>query len=121
MDFYQVAVESHGAATTIYVSGFLAQLAAARVEEIVAATPENVRVLRIDLRGVELIDPSAFVIVARTLGRWRDATRGRVCLQFPERSARRHTPPVALYGDQRSTMGSAVSRAMSWPMSTSPG
>src|SRR5438270_675095 len=73
----------------MYVAGFLADLAATRVEAMVCCLREGTSVVRVDLRGVEIIDPTAFVRIARSLTRWRDLKRGRsVLIQFPERSSR---------------------------------
>jgi hypothetical protein len=120
MEFFQLSLEAHGHSATIYVTGLLAQLAAGRAEEIVSGLPAATRILRVDLRAVELIDPTAFVRVARVLARWRDDTRGKVMIQFPERATRqRHLRTRA--ANQPSTIGSAVNAAISWPMSTSPG
>jgi hypothetical protein len=120
MEFFQVAFEAHGHGATIYVTGFLAHLAAERTDAIVNALPLATRIVRVDLRAVELIDPTAFVRVARLLSRWRDATRGHVMIQFPERSTRSKSPkPRAV--DQCIPISAAVNSAISWPMSTSPG
>jgi hypothetical protein len=120
MEFFQVVFEAHGRSATIYVTGFLAHLAAGRAQDIVHALPTTTRIVRVDLRAVELIDPSAFVGVARTLARWRDVTRGQVMIQFPERSTRPRSAHPRLV-DQCGAMSSAVNAAISWPMSTSPG
>ena len=119
MQLCRVCFEAHRSGATIYVTGLLGDLAAARVEEIVRALSMDIRALRVDLRAVDLIDPAAFVIIARLLGRWRDAHRGRVTLEFPARSRprREHLRLV----DQPNKIGTPVSTAMSWPMSTSPG
>jgi len=88
MEFCQVRLEAHAHAATIYVVGLLADLAASRAEAIVAHVPPETLVIRMDLRGVHLIDPRSFVRVARALDKWRDLRRGRVSIAFPERSAR---------------------------------
>ena len=120
MEFFQLSLEAHGHSATIYVTGLLAQLAAGRTEEIVSGLPAATRILRVDLRAVELIDPTAFVRVARVLARWRDDTRGKVMIQFPERAARPRQLRSRV-GSQPIAIGSAVNAAISWPMSTSPG
>jgi hypothetical protein len=95
MEFFQVSLEGHGHGATVYVTGLLAHLAADRADEMVRGLPPTTRVLRVDLRAVELIDPSAFVRVARFLARWRDDTRGKkVLIQFPERSSRPRRIPA---------------------------
>jgi hypothetical protein len=88
MEFCQVKLEGHARSATIYITGFLADVAATRVEAMVCGLREGTWVVRVDLRGVEIIDPTAFVRVARSLSRWRDLKRGRrVMIQFPERSS----------------------------------
>jgi hypothetical protein len=119
MQLSQVSFESHLFGATIYVAGWLGDNAALRTEELVRGLPAQILALRLDIRGVDLIDPGAFVRVARTLGRWRDARRGRVTLQFPARSAGARLRPRLV--DHPSAAGIAVNTAMSWPMSTSPG
>ena len=89
MEFCQVRLEAHTHGATIYVVGLLADLAASRAEALIAQVPIGTSVIRIDLRGVHLIDPRAFVRFARSLNDWRDLRRGRVNIEFPERSARR--------------------------------
>lgn len=121
MQLCRVSFESHPRAASIYVTGLLGDIAATRVEELVRALPIEMRSLRIDLRAVDLIDPVAFVQIARMLSRWREARLGRVALQFPARSRcgrdSRHLKLV----DQPNKIGTPVATAMSWPMSTSPG
>ena len=92
MEFCQVRLEAHPHSATIYVVGLLADLAASRTEALIAHVPIGTAVIRVDLRGVQLIDPRSFVRVARSLNDWRELRRGRVTIEFPERSARR-TPP----------------------------
>ena len=88
MQFCEVLFESHRYGATIYVCGLLGDLAALRAEELVRALTRDIFALRVDLRGVDLIDPDAFVRVARSLSRWRDAHGGRVLIEFPARSKR---------------------------------
>jgi hypothetical protein len=113
MDFCRVSVEGHRFGGTIYIAGFLADLAASRTEELIHGLSSETRVLRVDLRAVELIDPDAFVRVARTLNRWRDVRAGRVTIEFPDRSRRRRAAVRRLtLVDQPTTNGMAVSTAM---------
>jgi len=88
MEFCQVKLEGHTHSSTIYISGLLADLAATRAEAMVGTLREGISIVRVDLRGVELVDPTAFVRLARSLSRWRDLKGGRVMIQFPERSSR---------------------------------
>jgi hypothetical protein len=119
MELFQVSLEAHGSGATIYITGLLAEPAAARTGAVIDLMPGATRVIRLDLRAVELIDPAAFVSVARALNRWRDARFGRVTIEFPARS-RRRAPHLHLVRQPSST-GIAVNTAMSCPMSTSPG
>ena len=112
MQFCEVSFESHRHGATIYVCGLLGDLAALRAEELVRALPKDIFALRVDLRGVDLIDPDAFVRVARSLSRWRDAHGGRVLIEFPARSRRSRAQHLRLV-DQPITTGMAVSTAMS--------
>ena len=68
MQLSQVSFESHLFGATIYVAGWLGDNAALRTEELVRGLPAQILALRLDIRGVDLIDPGAFVRVARTLG-----------------------------------------------------
>jgi len=110
MNFCRVSVEAHKFGGTIYIAGFLADLAASRTEELIHGLAAETRVLRVDLRAVDLIDPDAFVRVARILNQWRDVRAGRVTIEFPNRSARRHAAArqLTLVG-QPTTNGMAVS------------
>jgi hypothetical protein len=112
MDFCRVSVEAHASGGTIYIAGFLADLAASRTEELIHGLSGETRVLRVDLRGVDLIDPDAFVRVARSLNRWRDARRGRVTIEFPQRSSRRPRERQVTLAGQFTTNGMAVSTAI---------
>jgi hypothetical protein len=89
MELFQVSLEAHGFGATIYIMGFLAEPAAVRAGTVIGLMPLTTRVIRLDLRAVELIDPTAFVSVARALNRWRDERFGRVTIEFPARSRRR--------------------------------
>jgi ABC-type transporter Mla MlaB component len=120
MELCQVMLEAHHTGATIYMVGMLTNEAALRAESIVASLARTTRVVRLDLRGIEIIDPSAFVLVARALNRWRDSRRGRLAIQFPERSTRPRRRGTHLV-DQPSMMTTAVSAAITCPMNTSPG
>jgi hypothetical protein len=88
----RVLLEAHGTGATIYVAGHLSSSAAERTEAIVAELPSETRVIRLDLRAVDLTEPTAFVRVAGALNRWRARVRGRrITIEFPQRS-RRRTP-----------------------------
>jgi|SRR4051812_17950966 hypothetical protein len=112
MDFCRVSVEAHRFGGTIYIAGFLAERAATRAEELIHGLPNETRVLRVDLRAVDLIDPDSFVRVARLLNRWRDLRSGRVTIEFPHRSSRRRSERHLILVGQPSTNGMAVSTAM---------
>lgn len=112
MDFCRVSVEAHRFGGTIYIAGFLADLAASRAEELIGGLSTETRVLRVDLRAVDLIDPDAFVRVARVLNRWRDLRSGRVTIEFPQRSSRRKTARQLTLVGHPTTSGMAVSTAM---------
>jgi hypothetical protein len=112
MDFCRVSVEAHRFGGTIYIAGLLADLAATRAEELMQGLSHETRVLRVDLRAVDLIDPDAFVRVARSLNRWRDVRGGRVTIEFPHRSSRRTPERQVTFVGQLTTNGMAVSTAM---------
>jgi len=119
MELCTVSLEAHRHSATIYVMGLLGDPASLRAGALIALLPSTMRTIRLDLRAVEFIDPSAFVGLARALNRWRDASCGRVTIEFPARS-RRRAPHLHLVRHPNST-GIAVNTAMSRPMSTSPG
>jgi len=83
---WHVAIEAHDTGANIYLAGDLAALAAERIERAIEFLPEDTRVIRLDLRAVELIDPDAFVTIVRALNCWRDSTRGQLHIKFPERT-----------------------------------
>src|SRR4051812_27126867 len=112
MDFCRVSIEAHRFGGTIYIAGFLADLAAKRAEELIHGLSTETRVLRVDLRAVDLIDPNACVRVARVLNKWRDLRSGRVTIEFPQRSSRRRAARQLTLVGQPSTNGIAVSTAM---------
>jgi hypothetical protein len=111
MQLCRVSFEAHQSGATIYVTGLLGDDAALRTEELVRALTTEIQSLRVDLRAVDLIDPESFVRVARALGRWRDARRGRVSLEFPARSRDRNRSHLRLV-DEGSRTRSPVIAAM---------
>ena len=119
MEFCQVMFEAHRHSATIYVMGLLSDGAALRTGGLIDLLPSTTRTVRVDLRGVEFIDPTAFVGIARALNRWRDTYRGRVTIEFPARSRPRASHLHLIR--QPNNTGMAVNTAMSCPMSTSPG
>lgn len=91
----RVLLEAHGTGATIYIAGYLCGVAADRTEEIVDEVQPETRVIRLDLRAVDIVDPTAFARVAGVLNRWRARVRhGRITIEFPQRSKRR-TPGSA--------------------------
>jgi hypothetical protein len=95
---WHVTVEAHHSGANIYVAGYLTSCASARAEEIISAVRLGTRVIRLDLRAVDIIDPAAFVTIIRALSRWRDGASGQLYIQFPERSTRPHRGPPSLTG-----------------------
>jgi ABC-type transporter Mla MlaB component len=98
MELFQVLLEAHHTGATIYMVGMLTHDAARRTESMVGTLASTTRVVRLDLRGVEIIDPTAFVVVARALNRWRDARSGRLAIEFPKRSSRAAAAKIHLVG-----------------------
>jgi ABC-type transporter Mla MlaB component len=96
MELFHALIEAHRFGATLYVGGFLSDDAAARTAELMVGIPSETKIVRVDLRAVELIDPRAFVLVARTLNRWRDARGGRVMIEFPKRSTMQRTRTLQL-------------------------
>jgi len=119
MELSHVSFESNRHGATIYFAGVLGDLAALRTEELVRGLSADIVAVRLDLRAVDYIDPNCFVRVTRAVRRWCDVRRGRVNLEFPARSERRRSPSAI--AAQPATIGIAVTTAMNWPMSTSPG
>ena len=89
MEFCDVRFEAHKHGATIYVMGLLTDLAASKAEAVINQLSVGTAIVRLDLRGVHMINPRAFVRIARALSRWRDLRRGRVRIEFPARSPRR--------------------------------
>jgi hypothetical protein len=89
MEFCTVSFEAHSHSATIYVMGLLSDPAAVQTGTLIDLLPSTTRSVRLDLRGVEFIHPTAFVSIARALNRWRDQFRGRVTIEFPARSRQR--------------------------------
>ena len=89
MQIFAASFESHGHGGTLYLTGMLTELAATRAGELIAGTHPRTSVIRVDMRGIHMIDPVAFTAVARALNRWRDRAGGRVYIQFPEGSFRK--------------------------------
>ena len=98
MQTHHLSYESHLTGATIYVAGILGELAAIEAEKIVSALAENVFAVRVDLRAVVYIEPNAFVRLARAMRHWREARRGRVMLEFPERSQPRQASDRVVSG-----------------------
>jgi hypothetical protein len=98
MQTHHVSFESHQSGATIYVAGTLGELAAIEAEEIVRTLSKEVFAVRVDLRAVVYIDPDAFVRIARAMRKWREARRGRVTLEFPDRSQPRQASDRVVSG-----------------------
>jgi hypothetical protein len=111
MEFCRVLVEAHARCATIYVAGILADKAATRTEDVLRSLADDTSVVRVDLRAVDIVDPEAFVRIARALNDWRDSRRGKVTIEFPHRSQRSEHRHLRLV--DQPTSGMAVSTAMS--------
>jgi ABC-type transporter Mla MlaB component len=81
--FLHSSLEAHHDAATLYVAGTLSVAGAIDVMRRCEALPERVRALRVDLRGVRLLDVCALEALAFTLGRWRESRRGITRLALP--------------------------------------
>jgi ABC-type transporter Mla MlaB component len=83
------SLEAHRDAATLYVAGTLSVAGALDVMRRCDALPNRVRALRVDLRGVRLMDVCALEALAFTLRRWRDARCGitRIALPSPRAAA----------------------------------
>lgn len=108
MQLWNVSYEAHRYGATLYLTGMLTGAAATDADETLNAMPDWIQCVRVDMRAVELLDPTAFVELARALNRWRDTRRGRVSLEFPARSTQRRRPGLRLVRD---TTVSPVSRS----------
>jgi ABC-type transporter Mla MlaB component len=77
------SLEAHHDAATLYVTGRLT------TERVIAAMhacddlPDRVRTLRVDLRGTDGTDASAFDALAFTTRRWRDVRGGITRIDLP--------------------------------------
>ena len=99
MQLWNVSYEAHRYGATLYIAGLLTGAAATDADETLTAMPDWIRFVRVDMRAVELLDPTAFVELARALNRWRDTRRGRVSLEFPARSGQRRRTGLRLVRD----------------------
>lgn len=86
MSYSQVRYEGHAHSATIYVTGMLGPLAAARAEHAIAVIQRTVRTIRVDLRGVSSVEPDSFIRLARALSAWHDRTGGQITIAFPSQS-----------------------------------
>jgi hypothetical protein len=86
MSYSQVRYEAHTHAATIYVTGMLEPVAAARAVLAIGTVHDDVRTIRVDLRAVSYVEPDCFVRVARALSAWHDGTRGQITIAFPSQS-----------------------------------
>lgn len=99
MQLWHVSYEAHRYGATVYLTGMLTGAAATDADETLNALPDWIRCVRVDMRAVEVLDPTAFVELARALNRWRDTRHGRVSLEFPARSSQRRKPSLRLVRD----------------------
>jgi hypothetical protein len=101
MQLWNVTLESHCAAATLYVTGMFSDSASVRSAELIWSVHEDARVIRVDMRPVEFIEPAAFLRLARSLNAWRDLRGGDVAIRFPDKSTRRRpatAPRLTLHG-----------------------
>jgi len=76
-------IESHCGAATLYLRGALSVTGALRALGACERLPSRVRTLRVDMRAVELFDPSTAAAVARALLEWRTRRQGLTGVDLP--------------------------------------
>jgi len=76
-------LESHRDAATLYVTGTLSVAGITAAMHEADALPEQVRSLRVDLRGMSTAEPGAFDALAFTSRRWRDMRGGSTRIDVP--------------------------------------
>jgi predicted thioesterase len=112
MVFCRVCREAHLHGATLYVAGVLHNVAAEILLDHLDALPVEAVVIRLDIRAVVLIDPRAFVRVARALNAWRDERRGRgLRIEFPDHSKTRRRALALHIVDHHCATPSVVSTA----------
>lgn len=79
----QYSLESHRDAATLYVTGTLAVAGITAAMHECDALPEDVRSLRVDLRGISGTEEGAFDALAFTTRRWRDVRNGNTRIDLP--------------------------------------
>jgi ABC-type transporter Mla MlaB component len=77
-----IILESHRSAATLYISGELTSAGVMEAIELVEKLPENVRALRVDLRGAHRSGSDALSALEAGLRRWRSARRGMTRVQL---------------------------------------
>jgi len=76
-------LESHPGGATLYLRGALSVVGALRAFDACGRLPARVRALRVDMRGVELFDPSALDTVSLLLHDWRTRRGGMTRIHLP--------------------------------------
>lgn len=81
------ALEAHTSAATIYLRGTLSTTGTLLALRCCEELPDSVRTLRIDLHGVEYVQPSALHSLALVLRGWRERRGGITRVELPAPAA----------------------------------
>ena len=84
----RISMEAHAGAATAYVSGPLTSAIAARTIFACRTLPPGVRDVRVDLRGVSVLDVDALMMLEVLLLDWSEERRGASRIAYPPIRAR---------------------------------
>jgi hypothetical protein len=84
-DLFHFAVEAHGGAATLYMSGAPSVADALRALRLCLQLPLGVRALRVDVRGVEFPNHDVLVALTIALYRWSLSRGGSIRMALPTR------------------------------------
>ena len=85
-------LEAHRRGATLYLRGTMSLGATQLVLRLFGRIPHRIRLLRVDLRGVEVFEESAVEALLDALARWRIERHGMTHLDLPARRAFRPGP-----------------------------
>ena len=83
----QYTIEAHHDAATLYVTGTLSVTGVVAAMHACDELPARVRTLRVDLRRIEGVEPSAYDALAFGTRRWRDVRAGVTRIELPRPEA----------------------------------